>query len=700
MPLQIGWLDMKGLEANILVEEGGVLEEEAFVLQKLSTTNRAVPGRLKGHHLAYEALGAEPYIVGLVKYGYRLVWEGKPPPPSVTRNNKSVRLAPEWTRAELSRLEALGCIKEGTPTNILPLSRVFSNKWRLVLDCSRGLNPWCEKRGIRLDDLSHITNTIQRGDYMVVNDLDSGYWHVPVHEQDQRFLGIRHEMEDGTVKTWVWTVLVLGVRDAVHIFTRIIAPIMGELRKQSIRGQIYIDDLITADSTKEGAIEGEKKAKKLFEGCGWVFKEEKRSGEPSQEVKYLGLVINSKEMTFNIPVEKQESIIGRIREIKGRRKVKVKAVARVIGTLQSVGRATGPIVRIMTRSLYKEVSRAKTWASFVTLCAAAEEELNWWEENLKSVSKYPILSSMSGREVSSEAASDASDLGYYSYLVGPPKEFLAARAFSEEERDRSSTWRELAAIKETWTDKGRLERFRGWKLVHYTDNKATASIVSKGSRQPHLQELIRETIMAMREYEVEIECVWKSREDELIRWADGGSREFYADDIELDFDSMAFIYHHFGDFDIDCFASRLNNKGRCFFSRRDGEGAVGLDFFSQKLLPENTHFCFPPPGSLVMAKRHFERYETSAVMIVPVWASSTFFPTFFPDGKHAAEFVTKMRRLQPIFICGPLVKSNGMRGRKSYITAVLAVDFRRGVGRRVKQGKEFCLDDGCNACLL
>ena len=101
-----------------------------------------------------------------------------------------------------------------------------------------------------------------------------------------------------------------------------------------------------------------------------------------------------------------------------------------------------------------------------------------------------------------------------------------------------------------------------------------------------------------------------------------------------------------------------------------------------------------------MAKRHFERYETSAVMIVPVWASSTFFPTFFPDGKHAAEFVTKMRRLQPIFICGPLVKSNGMRGKKSYITAVLAVDFRRGVGRREKQGKEFCLDDGCNACLL
>ena len=85
---------MKGSDAAVpLGEEGGILEEESFVLQKLSTTNKAVPGRLKGHHLAYEALGAEPYIVGLVKHGYRLVWESKPPPPSITRNNKSVRLA-------------------------------------------------------------------------------------------------------------------------------------------------------------------------------------------------------------------------------------------------------------------------------------------------------------------------------------------------------------------------------------------------------------------------------------------------------------------------------------------------------------------------------------------------------------------------------------------------------------------------------
>ena len=46
-----------------------------------------------------------------------------------------------------------------------------------------GLNPYCTKRGIVLEDLGHIQHTVKQGDFMMVNDLDSGYWHVPIaHE--------------------------------------------------------------------------------------------------------------------------------------------------------------------------------------------------------------------------------------------------------------------------------------------------------------------------------------------------------------------------------------------------------------------------------------------------------------------------------------------------------------------------------------
>ena len=48
-----------------------------------------------------------------------------------------------------------------------------------MVDASRGLNPFCTKRGVVLEDLEHVQHTVRQGDFMMVNDLDSGYWHVP-----------------------------------------------------------------------------------------------------------------------------------------------------------------------------------------------------------------------------------------------------------------------------------------------------------------------------------------------------------------------------------------------------------------------------------------------------------------------------------------------------------------------------------------
>ena len=81
-------------------------------------------------------------------------------------------------RAVLSRLEGLGCIRRVVerPYVVLPMSRVYYNKWRLVLDASGGLNPWCKRRSITLNDTGHVTNELSQGDFMVCNDHDSDYW--------------------------------------------------------------------------------------------------------------------------------------------------------------------------------------------------------------------------------------------------------------------------------------------------------------------------------------------------------------------------------------------------------------------------------------------------------------------------------------------------------------------------------------------
>ena len=45
--------------------------------------------------------------------------------------------------------------------------------------------------------------------------------HVPISEDHWQYLGVHHEDEEGNIVFWVWVVLVLGLRDAAHIFTRV-----------------------------------------------------------------------------------------------------------------------------------------------------------------------------------------------------------------------------------------------------------------------------------------------------------------------------------------------------------------------------------------------------------------------------------------------------------------------------------------------
>jgi hypothetical protein len=363
-----------------------LLSNEAEYSGKSLSTDTRVPGRVLGHQAVYTRLGADPYIVETVTSGYRLEFDSVPPSGFV-------------------RLEQLGCIVrvQERPRVTLPLSLVFSNKWRLVVDASRHLNPYCIKRGIKLDDVVQVAPTIRKNDFMLVNDLDSGYWHVPIHPDYWGFLGVHHEEEDGTVTFWVWRVLCLGLRDAAHIFTCLLAPLMSEMRRQG---------MLTLGRSSAECLAWEEEAKCLFAKAGWVSKPAGRSGDPSQVCKFLGLVINSRDLIFST----LENKVVRIRNLC---KKLVRGIARAVGTIQSVRLATGPIVSVMTRSLYHTVDVAARWDSFVKLVALSVFEREWWIDNIESVSKFPIDGRLSSVAVhyGSMVASDGSGVGHCCYDV-------------------------------------------------------------------------------------------------------------------------------------------------------------------------------------------------------------------------------------------------------------------------------------------
>ena len=252
-------------------------------------------------------------------------------------------------------------------------------------------------QGIKLDDLGQVSNVVAQGNYMVCKDLDSGYWHVPMCEEHWHYVGVHFVEEDGNVIFWTWRVLVLGLHNAAHIFTH--------LRREGIRCLIYIADFFLTARSKQLALEQDKRVFELFGNCGWMFKPAKRLGEQLQVCKFLGLEVDSRDLTLNIQADKLEKIKSRLGLVKTQKACRVRDPARVVCTLQSVWLATGPIVSVMTWSLYVAVEKAACWSSFLVLDKMAKFEVQWWLEEIGSLTKYPIEDSFSATPVTYKVAS-------------------------------------------------------------------------------------------------------------------------------------------------------------------------------------------------------------------------------------------------------------------------------------------------------
>ena len=124
--------------------------------------------------------------------------------------------------------------------------------------------------------------------------------------------------------------------------------------------------------------------------------------------------------------------------------------------------------------------------------------------------------SLTTTSFSYEVDSDASAVGYFAYLVGGAKVSLAARAFNREEVEESSTWRELSAVWDVWTNPEVMEQFQDCKVAHYNDIQAVASFFARGSRHPKLHLMVMEVALAPRRHGIVMETLWRSREDGLI----------------------------------------------------------------------------------------------------------------------------------------------------------------------------------------
>ena len=176
-------------------------------------------------------------------------------------------------------------------------------KLRLVLDL-RHVNKHIKHNKIRYKNLSTLAKMLNKGDYFTTYDLTSGYHHIEIHPEYRKFLGFEWTFEDGSTRYFQFCVLPVGLASACYVFTKVLRPFTKRWRGRGIKAIIYIDDGIAPFRGLEIAKSVSELVRNNLLSVGFVINNEKSDFNPKTKGKWLGRIIDTRELNLTVAQEK------------------------------------------------------------------------------------------------------------------------------------------------------------------------------------------------------------------------------------------------------------------------------------------------------------------------------------------------------------------------------------------------------------
>ena len=276
-------------------------------------TSSGVKGRLSAPvNILKSTLNAPEFVVDIITRGYKLPFAGYLPPYSLS-NNGSAFQHPEFvSQAICERLENI-CIVERSvpPFCVNPLSVAKGKKLRLVIDF-RHVNNFLMR--LKYEDLSSLSQVLHEGHWFLTWDLKSGYHHVDIRAEHQTYPASSWRF-NGVLRYFTFPVLPFGLGSACFCFTKLLRPLVNRSRSMGHNSLIYLDNGCGSQPDKCSAAAATVIQRRVLNSSGILVNEDKSHWDPMQIGEWLGFVISTIGLTFQIPeakVQKLKSLLGSV----------------------------------------------------------------------------------------------------------------------------------------------------------------------------------------------------------------------------------------------------------------------------------------------------------------------------------------------------------------------------------------------------
>ena len=615
--------------------------------------------RVRANADAWASAGAGSEVLRWIREGYQLPWLGGRRPLPFNQGVSCRGATPQqkaFLAREIERLQAVGALAPATDSRWV--TRAFlvpkpgkSDSWRLVVDL-RWINSHLQRTTCRMETLRLLSRLARRDDWMISLDLQDGYYAVGIHPQDQQYLTVNLE-GFGLLR---FSALPMGLSASPYVFCKTMRTFVralrspleplaselgrrwaprappwpdlerrfGALMRRGLRVLSYVDDFLLLCSSEAEAREARAYVEAVLDALGLARSPSKGCWEPVQQLKHLGLGVDTRLGRFYVTQDRLQALHGAGRSLlcaaAGRRgMVPVRQLAGFAGLAQSLYLAV-PGARLHLRALHDLVSQATAtsarWHAAVRLPSQVRSDLNWFVSLSAHYSHRPIWRSAATVSL----YCDASKLAWGASLEGR----LPARGFwRAHQRREHITLLEARAVR--YAVASFLGDLRGHQVRLHEDNQAVVHMLTSWtSRSPALMRQLRKLWMVLDANNITLHPSYIRSEDNVE--ADNLSRQADAGDYRLDPAIFDRLDRRWGPHSIDRFATSNNKQVARFNSAWAMPGSEGVDAFAQTNWRGETNYCNPPWGLLGQLAAFLYETGAPATVVAPHWPAQPWYP--------------------------------------------------------------------------
>ena len=216
-------------------------------------TDFPVGGRLQEFWQVWQEMGANPWVVSILKEGYTLPFKMKPP------LARSPMIQSGYANPTKNRFlkEALTSLKRKLVVETVVVwsslafySHLFlvpkpNNKYRPILDLSQ-LNRYLNTGTFKMETLETIPISLQKGEWVTSLDFSDMYFHIPIHHRSCKYMRFYLNRQ-----TYQFTALPFGLATAPLEFTKVVKAVKLMARTRGIRIHQYLDNWLLRAPSQE-----------------------------------------------------------------------------------------------------------------------------------------------------------------------------------------------------------------------------------------------------------------------------------------------------------------------------------------------------------------------------------------------------------------------------------------------------------------